>query len=78
MLGFDRRGDAQRGDFDGSSFGTIAATSAGADLMARQAAVPPTAAAGNPFTGAVAHVGSMSVGLGALGLLLLYAYRRVL
>ena len=77
MLGFDRRGDATRGDFDGSGYGTIAATSSGADFLARLAAVKVVVPA-NPFTGAVALPGSLAIGVCAIGLLIAYAYRRVL
>jgi hypothetical protein len=77
VLGFDRRGDATRGDFDGSGYGTIAATSSGADLLSRLAAVT-VAVPANPFTGAVPIPGSLAIGVGAIVLLIAYAYRRVL
>ena len=76
MLGFDRRGDAQRGDFDGLGFGTIAATSSGgaiATAPARAAAAPGLAA----LTGA-AGSRSLLIGLAFFGGLLVYAHRRIL
>jgi hypothetical protein len=71
MLGFDIRGDATRGDFDGVGDGTLARTFGPAAAVAQVQVAISAASAALPD-------GSLKIGLLVLVGVILYAYRRVL
>jgi len=72
---FDQRGDAHRGDFDGTGAGTIASTSAGYAQLATRSAPKPS------HVGATAALPTSSLAIGLVafgGLLVLLKVRKVI